>query len=459
MSSKPENPTGMAGDVSQNEVSANAAGLPEMREMARRIFLGALEQTSVQADFRRHVRYESGVLRICKDLYPVADFERISVIAFGKAAHTMAEALSAELGGRAGGIIVAPEDPASYLPGFRYFRGGHPVPDAGSIQAARAMLALSRQQNERSLLIYLISGGGSAVAELPLFPEIDLEGLQQIYRVLVECGAPIAEINAVRKHLSAIKGGRLAQAAPRTRQVSIMISDVPDDHLDALASGPTMPDSTTAEQCYEIAGRYGLAARFPEAVRQVFDQRSLEETPKVDEPVFANARWWPVLSSNALSESATAIAQTYPCKVVVDSSCDDQDYAVAADYLLNRLRDLREQGRPVCLLSFGEVTVNVSPGGGRGGRNQQFALYCATKIAGLKCVVLSAGSDGVDGNSPAAGAIVDGGTVARARALGLEVEKSLAAFDSHTLLDKLGDTVVTGPTGNNLRDLRVLIAF
>jgi glycerate 2-kinase len=438
--------------------ASDTAGAAKMRELARELFLGTLRQCSVQAAFQRHVRYESGTLRVCDDLYSLADYERVSVISIGKAAHTMAEALAGELGRGIGGIIAAPVDPVGQLHGFRYYRGGHPLPNGDSLRAARDMLRLAEHQSERSLMIYLISGGGSAVVELPISEDIGLEDLRETYRALVACGAGIAEINVVRKHLSAIKGGRLAEAAGRAQQVSILISDVPDDALDALASGPTMPDSSTVEQCYEIARRYELAKAFPRSVAALLEERALEETPKPGDAAFVRSRWWPVLSNGKALEIAGERASEAGFRVVVDNACDDWDYARAADYLLARLRELRRDGPRVCLLSGGEVTVKLQ-NPGTGGRNQQFALYCAPRIAGERIVVLSAGTDGIDGSSDAAGAVVDGTTQARAAAAGLSVEEALARFDAYPLLHSLGDAVVTGPTGNNVRDLRLLIAY
>ncbi|HEY8671292.1 MAG TPA: DUF4147 domain-containing protein, partial [Terriglobales bacterium] len=308
-------------------------------------------------------------------------------------------------------------------------------------------------------------------AEKPIDNEILLEDIVETYRVLVHSGAAIGEINAIRKHLSAVKGGRLAQAAYPAQQVSILISDVPDDTPDALASGPTMPDSTTEQDCYASAASHQL--RFPPSVQELFDRRALEETPKSDDPAFVRARWWTILSNSALLQAAKGEAERQGFTVEIDNSCDDWDYAKAADHLLNRLRQLRQgkdqlrQGKDqlrqekdkekICLLSGGEVTVHVE-NGGTGGRNQQFALYCAQKIAGENICVVSAGSDGIDGNSPAAGAIADGMTAVRARAAGLEVEAHLKHFNAHSLFEALGDAIVTGPTGNNLRDLRILLA-
>jgi hydroxypyruvate reductase len=307
-------------------------------------------------------------------------------------------------------------------------------------------------------VIFLVSGGGSSIVEKPSDDEISLDDLIATYRALVHSGAPIAAINAVRKHLSAVKGGRLAQAAYPAQQVSLLVSDVPDGTPDALASGPTMPDSTTVEDCYRIAEKYELLKKFPTSTRELFERHALDETPKSDDPAFVRARWWTVLSNQSAIEEASAAAERAGFFVNVDNSCDDWDYARAAEYLLGRVRELRKQFSPVCLISGGEVTVKVE-NGGVGGRNQQFALACAEKIAGENIAVLSAGTDGVDGNSSAAGAVVDGSTPERARARGLDVRAALERFDAHPLFSALGDSIETGPTGNNLRDLRILIAW
>jgi len=274
----------------------------------------------------------------------------------------------------------------------------------------------------------------------------------------VHSGAPIAEINAVRKHLSALKGGRLARAAAPACQVSVLVSDVPEDSLDALASGPTMPDSATVADCCAIVERYNLLQRFPPSVRVLFERGLLEETPKQGDPAFQHSRYTTVLSNATAINAAVESAKASGFAVEVDNSCDDWDYQRAADHLLERLRQLRRMAPRACVISGGEVTVRVGAKSGVGGRNQQFALYCARQIAGECITVLSAGTDGIDGNSPAAGAVVDGSTVERARQRGLDVATALAEFNAYPQLEAIGDTIVTGPTGNNVRDLRILLA-
>lgn len=436
---------------------AKEAQFRQMRKTARHIFSEALRHSSITNAFQRHVNCERGVLRVREDLYDLHSYSQVRVVALGKAAHTMVEALTAEVG-TLEGLVATSVQPDSQVRGFRYFHGGHPTPNAESIEAASAMLRTLDALPSTALVIFLISGGGSSIVEKPIDDEVSLEDLIATYRALVHSGAPIAEINAVRKHLSAIKGGRLAKAAYPAQQVSLLVSDVPDNTPDALASGPTMPDSTTVEDCFRIAEKYDLARQFPASTRELLERHALEETPKSDDPAFTRARWWTILSNQTAIEQASNAAERAGFFIQVDNSCDDWDYAKAADYLVGKIRELRKQFSPVCLISGGEVTVKVT-NGGVGGRNQQFALACAEEIAGENITVLSAGTDGIDGNSPAAGAIVDGSTTERARDKGLSAAAALESFDAYPFFRALGDAIEIGPTGNNVRDLRVLLAY
>jgi hydroxypyruvate reductase len=433
----------------------------EMRGVARAIFLRALSEAGIEPAFARTVQYERGVLRVCDDLYDLKSYARVLAVSFGKAGHSMAECLARQVGSMVEGIVADPNPPSHQLPGYRYFAGGHPQPNAESVRGAEAILKSLGALNPQSLAIFMISGGGSSVVEKAADAGISLQDLVATYRTLVLSGAPIAQINAVRKHLSAVKGGRMAQAAQGAQQVSILVSDVPENALDSLASGPTMADSSTVEDCYRIVREYNMLAEFPASVRELFERRTLEETPKKDDRAFARSRWWTVLSNATVERAAAAAAAERGFAVEIDHSCDDWDYAKAADYLLERTRRLQREVSRACIVSGGEVTVKVSGQGdsGSGGRNQHFALYCAQKIAGEKIAVLSAGTDGIDGNSPAAGAVVDGATRERARLAGLDPAEHLREFNSFPLFQKLGDAIETGPTGNNVRDLRVLLAY
>jgi hydroxypyruvate reductase len=411
---------------------------------ARSIFHQAILSSSIPAAFDR------------RSLGAVAQYERTYAVAVGKAALPMLEALRARLPhALAGGLCCAPVWPAERIRGVDYYVGGHPLPNQDSFQSARSALQLLRGLGERDMVFFLMSGGGSAMFELPLDPRISLAETQTLYQALVGSGATIAEINTVRKHFSAVKGGRLGAAAGQAARCSLLVSDVAPRYLDALASGPTLPDSSTVAECREILDRYHLRQHFPPSIRAFFDDPDLPETPSLaDAPVET------LLSSENLLDAARTKALTLGYEVVIDNRCDDWDYADAARYLLHRFHQLRLEHAKVCLLSGGEVTVRLGRGPGEGGRNQQFALACALELAGLDipAVVLSAGSDGIDGNSAAAGAIADTTTVARSKALGMDAASALERFDACPLFTALGDTLVTGPTHNNLRDLRILLS-
>lgn len=429
-----------------------------MRALAREVFLDTLREISIPNIFAKRVEYSRGVLRVEQDLYDLSSYARVLVVSIGKAAHTMLDSLICQTGPRLEGIVVSSHSPEVQHSGFRYFVGGHPLPNAESVSAAKAILKCVSGLDEHTLVIYLISGGASASVEVPYTGDISLDDLVETYRVLVHSSATIGEINAIRKHLSAIKGGRLAQAGYPSRQVSIMVSDVPENALNALASGPTMPDSSTRGDCYRIAEQHGLTAQFPESVRRIFAERLLDETPKADDPIFVSSRWWPILSSASAADAAGALLAKHGFAVEIDNTPDDWPCDRAADYLLNRMRELRKGVSRVALVSAGEITLKVPADAGVGGRNQHFALYSAQQIAAENVCVLSGGTDGIDGDSPAAGGIADGTTLERARNSAIDPEAELQKFNAFAVFDRLGDAIITGPTGNNVRDVRILLA-
>ena len=433
------------------------------REDALDIFLSALKASRVEPAMARQVHFEDGVLEVGGGCYALRDYERLMLVAMGKAADVMASAFLRQAGDAAARFegIVAGQGDAPPLPaGFRAYRGGHPSPNEASVEAAGDILRALHSLTERDLVVFLVSGGGSAMVEQFLMADVSLATMVAAHRALVESGAPIAAINTVRKHLSAVKGGRLAAAAAPAEQVTIFVSDVPAGELDALSSGPTMPDRSTIEDVYRISAEYGLGELLPAAVAKPVMARELKETPKEGDAIFARSRWCVMLDSESLEAAAAERAVELGWQVVIDHSCDDWSAERAAAYLVGRVREMRRGGERACVVSGGEVTVRVPrEATGRGGRNQHFALLCSQMIAGDMITVLSGGSDGVDGNSVAAGAVVDGMTEGRAAAAGFSVARALAEFDAYSLFERLGDAIVTGPTGNNLRDLRVLLAL
>jgi glycerate 2-kinase len=446
--------------------------LANLKEIACNLFDNALRECSVDRAFDRVLRSVTetqGTYLVLNDqrLVDLSRLKRVRILSAGKASATMLNSLLCRLPLTAScdmrGVLIAPVRPAKLPDTIQFFQGGHPLPNQASFAGASASLSMLRElapaSPDDTLCLFLISGGASAMMELPLDASISLADTVAFHRALVASGATIVETNCVRKHFSAVKGGRLALTAGTARKISLLVSDVPPAHIDALASGPTIPDPTTVAQCREIIARYSLLERFPPSVAQFFEPPNLPESPKPGD-VFSPT--WKLLDSDELAAMAAAKATALGFHAVIDNTCDDWSCEAAADYLLERIRQLRREYPRTCLISCGEVTVTLPhsiPPTAAGGRNQHLALYLAARLTPQdgSIAILSAGSDGIDGNSPAAGAIIDEHTLddAPTRA---EAHKSLEAFDSNTLLTRIGATIVTGPTGHNLRDLRILLA-
>ncbi len=447
--------------------------MENLRHTARKIFDQSLADCSVKRAVARHVFMRGSTLHIGEETIDLDRIEQIRIVAVGKAARTMLHSLLDQLtlpgSCDFAGVLIAPEDSQNStqkLPReIQVFEGGHPSPNQASFDGARAALtmlqALPQEHAQNSLCFFLISGGASAMMELPLDPSISLDDTASFHRALVGSGASITEINCVRKHFSAIKGGRLAQAAGSAICRSLLLSDVPIGREDALGSGPTIPDSSTVEDCREILERYPLLAQFPANVQRFFNSNSLVETPK---PHQLHSPATVLLSAQTLAEAAANNAAALGFFPVIDNDCDDWEYKVAASHFLDRLRTLRKNHPRICVIAAGEVAVtlpaiNQSAGKiGVGGRNQQFALYAATLLRSQddSVAILSAGSDGIDGNSPAAGAVVDRETVTND--VLSQAMHAMQSFDAYSFLYDRGAVIVIGPSGNNLRDLRILIA-
>ena len=427
----------------------------EARATARGLFLKTLPHLQVAPVMKKMLRLNNGALEIRDDRIPLHDRRSVRVIAMGKAAIEMTHALSEIMPGvRLRGVVAAPAVPKFPVPGFEYFAGGHPYPNEQSWQAAEAALSLLDQRNidTDDLVIFLISGGGSSLFEKPLDPSVSLQKLRETYSLLVTGEATIQEINIVRKHLSAVKGGRLAEAAWPARQLTLYVSDVPELRPSLVASGPTMPDESTLTDCERILERHKPF--------RTIGKSYLGATPQLGDTCFAQSRYYCLLSNWNAVEKMAELAENAGILVESDMRCDDWNVQKAADYLRDALWALREEnpGKAVAIITGGELSCPVA-GDGIGGRNQAFVLDCVMKIAGTQTVVLSAGTDGVDGSSPAAGAIADGETFQRARALGLDPADFQRRSDSFHFFEKLGDSIITGPTGTNVRDLRLLVAY
>ncbi len=425
------------------------------KQLAQRIFFATMAKLDVRRAMLRKLQCERRVLMAGEELFPLA--KPPYVIAFGKAAARMAAVLDEILAGEvAAGVVVAPRAPRRKLDRFIEFEAGHPYPERGSLAGAAAALDLVSSLSPDDLVIFLVSGGGSALFEKPLDPNVTLADLTEFNRLLVTGGMPIEQMNVLRKHISAVKGGRLAAAAFPARQLTLYISDVPEGFPSMVASGPTMPDESTVDQCYELAERYAL--RLPARIRESFERRALEETPKPGDPAFARSSYVCLLSNRDAVDAARAVAAEAGFETAIECAACDTDYQQVVESAVQALDEHSARGRPVCLVIGGEVTCRVT-GHGVGGRNLSLALYAALKIDGQKRVILSGATDGRDGNSPSSGAVADGHSVARARALGLDPQDYLARCDAYLFFRALGDTIETGFTDNNVRDLRLLMSF
>jgi len=435
--------------------------MAELKQLARQIFHETLAAIDIPATMQRKLRRQGTRIVCGEKTLDLKDFAKIRVVAMGKAAHAMVEGLILSLAPFVGfeGVVSAPSLPKKAVPGLRYFAAGHPVPNEASWKAAEAILALLKKCDEKTLLFFLLSGGGSSLVELPLDPKQTLEDVQQAHKALVTCGANIDEINTVRKHVSAVKGGRLAAAACEATKITLAVSDVPVGKESALASGPTLFDPTTIKDVERIIKAYSLREKLPLGLRRWIDDGKMPETPKSDNEAFRKSYFSLTLGMDDLLHPAHHAAESLGFVTCCDNSTDDWPVEKAAAALLRQLEELRaiHRGHRVALIADGEVSSPVT-GDGIGGRNSAFVLACVEKISGTKVAVLSGGTDGVDGNSSAAGALADGETMRRAREAGLDPQDFFRRSDAFTFFSKLGDTVLTGPTGNNLRDLRILLA-
>jgi glycerate 2-kinase len=388
-------------------------------------------------------------------------YERIFVVGAGKAGGTMARAAEhffTSRGARisAGCINVKDGDTAkTQLIELRHC--GHPMPDERGLNGAKRIEAICGEAGENDLVLCLLSGGASSLLPYPA-PPITLPEKQETTRLLLACGATIHEINAVRKHISAIKGGQLARLAAPARVLSLILSDVVGDDLDVIGSGPTAPDPSTFETAYAVLEKYELRERVPARVRERL-RNGATETPKADDPIFEHVENIIVGSNQQSLESAARQAKEMGYRTLILSSTIQGETQDVARMHAAIARQIRAQGQPVrppaCVISGGETTVTMSNGCGKGGRNQEFALAAALDIAGLEdTLILSAGTDGTDGPTDAAGAMADGATIARGH---LSADEALSGHDAYPFFADTGDLVITGATGTNVMDLHLIL--
>lgn len=436
--------------------------MTDTRQIARNIFLEALQSVDVRSAVQREIIVNDDTLTIAEKTVPRKHIQRVLIIAIGKAATPMYQAAAAALKNiHRQAIVIAPEATRTTVEGH-FFAGTHPLPTETSFAAANAVIDLLATADEHTVVLFLISGGASAMMELPLDANISVADTAAFHQALIASGLTITQMNTLRKHFSAVKGGRLALAAASARaQITLLISDVPTAAPDAIASGPSLPDTTTLDDCRTLYAQLNHTTALPQSIQHFFTDPHLPATPKANNPAFSNASWKVTLSSDHLAQAAAQAAQHAGYTPVIDNTCDEWEYRKAGEYLLHRAEELTQQQGKHCLISVGEVSVDLPPHTGTGGRNQQLALWCAKQLQlnpnGKSLTILSAGSDGIDGNSSAAGAVVDATTMQRALDHNLWPRKHYESFDAAPLFAHIGDAITTGPTGNNLRDLRLVL--
>ncbi len=437
----------------------------ELREHARAILDAALDAADAEESVRRNLRRRGDQVVVGTTQLDLLSFRRLWVVGFGKASARMARAVEQLLGDRIhGGLVVTKHGHGVPLRKVEVLEASHPLPGPEGEAAARRMSDLLRGAGEGDLVLCLVSGGGSALLPLPA-EGLTLQDKVAVTHLLLRSGATISEVNAVRKHLSAVKGGWLARLASPARVVGLVVSDVLGDPLDAIASGPLSPDPTTYEDALRVLERYGLLDQVPRAVRERLERGAsgrVPETPKPGDPVFEKVSLHVVAGVADAVEGARAAAERLGYRALVlttwlQGEAREVGRVVAALAREEVVRD-RPVPKPACLLMGGETTVTVR-GPGRGGRNQELVLASALGLEGLSGVlVASLATDGTDGPTDAAGAFADGTTLARARAQGMDPEQFLARNDAYPFFEALQDLVRTGPTGTNVNDVVLVLA-
>jgi len=438
--------------------------LAQLRSDALSIFHSGVKAADPENAVQQSVKVKGQKLVIQDKVYDLARYDGVYVIGAGKAAAAMAQAVEARLNPwLKGGIINVKYGHGTPLKRIEVNEAGHPIPDEAGIRGTDRMIQFLKGTGEKDLVLFLVSGGGSALLPCPA-EGLTLRDKQKVTELLLECGATIHQINAVRKHLSLIKGGRMARLAHPSTLISLILSDVIGDDIDCIASGPTAPDRSTFSDCLRIIENHGIRHRMPLAVMAILERGErgeLEETPKEDEAVFKKTQNV-IIGNNflALDAARQKADELGYHSLILSSSFQGEAKDIAKVHAILAKEVLTTDHpvpRPACVISGGETTV-VIKGTGLGGRNQEFALAAAKDIDGLEpVVILSGGTDGTDGPTDAAGALADGRTIARARKTGMDANTYLDRNDSYHFFQTLGDLLVTGPTRTNVMDLRLVL--
>ncbi|UCE05061.1 MAG: glycerate kinase [bacterium] len=439
--------------------------LNTMRKQALDIFYASLKAVDPITAVKKFLKKEGDSLIVKDTSFDLNSFDNIYLIGFGKAAAAMASGVEGILGDnlKAGIVSVKYGHLDKVSSKIKINEADHPVPDEAGMKGAKEIVYFLKQRNERDLIICVISGGGSAILPLPC-EGITLAEKQETTKLLLACGADIKEINAIRKHISQVKGGQLARITQPATLVTLILSDVIGDPLDSIASGPAAPDQTTFEDCWAILTKYDLLGKTPPAVERHLKSgvdKLIPDTPKVGDPAFSKTYNNIVGSNWEAVVAARDYAQKLGFNTLVLSTIVEGETKDVARVHAAIAKEVNKTGNPInipaCIISGGETTVTIR-GDGLGGRNQEFVLAAAMDIQGMEnIVVLSAGTDGTDGPTDAAGAIADGETINRADQLNLDTLKYLQNNDSYHYFEKLNDLVKTGPTNTNVMDIRIVL--
>jgi glycerate 2-kinase len=436
----------------------------DLRLDLQSIFQAALKAVDPGEAIRTHVRRDGERLHVADRVYDLRAYDAVSVVGVGKAGAAMAAAIEALLGDRIrGGHIIVKYGHGGYLTHITLHEAGHPIPDEAGVQATRLLIESVQGRGPRDLIICLISGGGSALSPAPV-DGITLAEKQDITRLLLACGATIHEINTLRKHISQIKGGQLARLAFPATLITLVLSDVVGDALDVIASGPTVPDTTTFADCLDVLRKYQVLDALPAAIRRHLDAGiagTIPETPKPGDPVFTRTQTVIIGRNLQALEAAARQASTLGYHTLILSSSIEGETREAAKVHAGIAKEVVASGHPIsapaCILSGGETTVTLH-GHGKGGRSQEFVMAMALDINHIPGIaVLSAGTDGTDGPTDAAGAMADWTTCTRGEGMGLNPRQALVSHDAYPFFESLGDLLITGPTQTNVMDVRVML--
>lgn len=432
-----------------------------MKKIAELIFFAGVNGVLPEKLMQSQVKLSGDLLQVAEKRFPLSRFRHIYVLAAGKAAASMSRGVEKVLGDKiTNGHVVTKYGHGMNLNYLTLTEAGHPIPDAEGVKGTQKIVNIARKATEDDLVICLISGGASAL--MADFPEgVTLDDLKRTNELLTKCGANITEINTVRKHLSKIKGGQLARILFPATTVCLILSDVVGDRLDVIASGPTVGDSSSFADALTIIDKYSLQNRLPSSVLHYLLEGadgSIADTPKPDNPVFQNVHNYIIGSNGIALESSAKKAEELGFETHTVTDSIQEDVTETANFILKTIDNQKPTGnKPVCLLFGGEPTVKVS-GKGLGGRNQHLALYLATKICCKKNItILCAGTDGTDGPTDAAGAVVDYETATKAVEKGIDPNHYLSNCDSYRFFQQVGGHIITGNTGTNVMDIIVAI--